>query len=371
MYYLSYCIKRKAIKYAWERERSFIVVEEPLAQCSVGERVLAILFKRGIDTLGALRAVARLLHLPVSSIGVAGLKDANASTIQYVSLPLTPLIEKALQERKVFTMANGRVILRLLCRTRIRISPGKLKGNRFTIVLRVNSDVVKELIKATARQPLLNYYGYQRFGTNRPNTHVVGLLLALSDPILVNEVIGSPYPDESEEALHCRLSYWRGDCRLTKRKWYEHELVGEYSMANLWTKIRKVIGRLALSGLQAYIFNLYLSERVKQGYDHTVILTGERRGVNGYPLAPIPGRGVKLEGEARRVLREALEAHGLSLSLVERIHARGYWRPLYVKPRDLESIVANDLVVLRFSLEKGAYATTLLREIAKNPLDVA
>ncbi len=142
-------------------------------------------------------------------------------------------------------------------------------------------------------------------------------------------------------------------------------------MANLWTKIRKVIGRLALSGLQAYIFNLYLSERVKQGYDHTVILTGERRGVNGYPLAPIPGRGVKLEGEARRVLREALEAHGLSLSLVERIHARGYWRPLYVKPRDLESIVANDLVVLRFSLEKGAYATTLLREIAKNPLDVA
>ncbi len=131
--------------------------------------LLFTLEKQGWNTEDALRLLADKLGVPRSELGIAGLKDRNAITTQWVSAPsrTASLIEQfehdALRLGKPLPHSN-------------KLRRGHLHGNRFEIVVRnVNCDLETALARARLiteelnRRGLANVYGEQRFGHHGQN----------------------------------------------------------------------------------------------------------------------------------------------------------------------------------------------------------
>src|SRR5512140_1438706 len=74
-----------------ETPEDFLVEEMPLyLPCGDGEHTYAVIEKRGVTTLEALRRIARALGVQERDIGYAGMKDAAGVTRQTVSIPRVP-----------------------------------------------------------------------------------------------------------------------------------------------------------------------------------------------------------------------------------------------------------------------------------------
>jgi Uncharacterized conserved protein len=88
-----------------------------------------------------------------------------------------------------------------ITRNEKKLRIGQLLGNKFKILIRDTPDPVKdvvtaqEILKELGQTGVPNYYGYQRFGKKRPNTHVVGRFLIQNDVKgAVDSYIGKPLP---------------------------------------------------------------------------------------------------------------------------------------------------------------------------------
>jgi len=343
------------------RSRGFIVVEdsEPPPPSREGRVCVYLVVKRGASTPEAARRLARLLG--ARGAEPLGLKDADATTAQLVCIYGCPRTAPA-------TVRAPGLWARLVARTRSSCRAAVLRGNRFTILLRPlpgrSAEEVAERLGEAAAQPLPAYYAYQRFGTRRPSTgHAAASML--HDPVaaVLRETLDYPYPDEAPEAIRCRRLLWRGSgC---PGGFYEKTLSEQ--AANLRAELRGFLASIYASALQASLFNWYLSLRIERGYPLEAPIPGERRLPDGRPAAPVPPLGGSLPGgEAGRLLREAAAMLSLSAGDLSRPEPlprrRGYWRPVYTRPRGLRTRVVNGLVVASFWMEKGMYATLLLRE---------
>ena len=348
------------------RESAFVVVEvaEHPTSTSRGNACVYLVAKKKLSTPEAAALLAKKLGGHAAPLG---LKDTNATTLQLICVkPCT------LQAPANMTLRRRQAWARLVARTTSCPSARALRGNRFIIQVEPDSCSLKEL-EERANQVLHSqlpaYYAYQRFGTTRPTTHYIGLTM-LQQPhlALTREILNTPYPDESPAARRCRLHIWREDgCRIGRM--YEPYLAQELPNAS---RIPRFLRSISSSALQAAIFNQYLSLRVETGQPLDRPLNGERRAENGAALAPVPPIGMKCRcrGEARRLLHEAAERLGTSLSELENpgplLEARkGYWRPLYTTPLSpsIEKSRDEKRLILRFTMEKGMYATLVLREL--------
>lgn len=129
-----------------------------------GSNVIAILQKRGLTTDEALLKLAKMLNINKHDIGFAGLKDKNAVTYQYITVPkasFKSIVSKDMSVEKISETNN-------------KLSPGDLVENEFTITLH-NCRHLERLSKSIekVREGMPNYFGLQRFGSNQ-NNHVIG-----------------------------------------------------------------------------------------------------------------------------------------------------------------------------------------------------
>ncbi|HID40880.1 MAG TPA: tRNA pseudouridine(13) synthase TruD, partial [Pyrodictium sp.] len=192
--------------------------------------------------------------------------------------------------------------------------------------------------------------------------------------LYVRELLGNPYPDESPETARCRATLWRSR-GCSESRLYEARVARDAASPGDFARLlpRGVL-ELQLAALQAYVFNRYLSLRIAHGYSLEERLPGERQ-VEGRPYAPVPGIGYRLGtgGKAAELLEEALEPLGISLETLAEPPSglprlRPYWRPVYTIPKGLRArILPDGQVALSFTLEKGMYATLVLRELAEPP----
>src|SRR3954470_4821000 len=122
-----------------QRPEDFFVQELPLYEPSgEGEHVYAEVQKVGLTTFELINRLSRALNVSPKGIGYAGMKDAQAVTVQTVSIfGTTPEAVMALQ-------IPG-VTVRWAIRHVNKLRLGHLKGNRFAVRMRnVNAtDVVK------------------------------------------------------------------------------------------------------------------------------------------------------------------------------------------------------------------------------------
>ncbi|MET1101849.1 MAG: tRNA pseudouridine(13) synthase TruD [Pyrodictiaceae archaeon] len=371
MHYLSLCLppSHRAYCVSRPRSRSFIVVEEPILDVRDNGAYLVIaLFKRGYTTEKAIRLMARFLRAPASKIGYAGIKDADASTLQYVTVPLDAADEQALRaliSRRALRIRKGLVVA-VRGRSTQGLSPGMLQGNLFTVVLEPQGHKLLEPLKLLQGSKLVAYYGYQRFGTKRPNTHVVAYyVLKGSSGLGLWEAIRSTYPDESVSSLAWRLGLG-GKLKAPSGLAYEEKLLECIEREGVFSDCLSTMSffsrRLLLSAIRSWLFNEYLSARIGEGISLENKLSGEKIDSRGRPLAPVPGDIELLEGEAKRLFKKLLGEYNIDYRVLRT--TRLYWRPVYTVVENLKvSMLDNKRIVLKFRLEQGMYGSLVLREI--------
>jgi tRNA pseudouridine13 synthase len=147
------------------------VVEEIPAYAPSGEGTHTFLWleKRGLTTFDAINLIARAFGVAARDVGYAGMKDKQATTRQWLSVPgLEP--ERAL----AFVHGDGGARVLAAVRHANKLRVGHLRGNRFEVVL-VGAASDAEVAALGARFAELsargvpNRYGEQRFGADAAN----------------------------------------------------------------------------------------------------------------------------------------------------------------------------------------------------------
>ncbi|MDQ7085718.1 MAG: tRNA pseudouridine(13) synthase TruD [Sulfurovum sp.] len=141
----------------------FFVEEIPLYRFTgKGNYLILKIAKNDMSTWKLISVLAKATGLAERDIGYAGLKDKNATTIQYISLPKQ--VEKDLNQN--LSTPRIEILERSYHKSPIKI--GHLKGNRFSIILEDISPQDATFFHTTAvkmqKEGIPNYYGYQRFG---------------------------------------------------------------------------------------------------------------------------------------------------------------------------------------------------------------
>lgn len=326
----------------------FEVVEIPLYEASgEGEHLYVNITKVGLTTRQVQCDLAQLFGLKQSGVGLAGLKDKRARTTQTFSIHLgikDP--EFARQSAERIEEALG-VHVNWAKFHRNKLRTGHLLGNHFSIVVSDLECDVREAVErcsriseALKRRGLPNFYGPQRFGTEGGN---------------VEQGIGI--------------------------------LQGSVTRRDRW------LCRFLVSSVQSYLCNLYLAERLQRGMFDQLMMgdVAKKHDTGGifevesveaeqprYAAqeisftAPIFGPKMRqAQHESGALEASVLRQTSVALEDFARSGAKGTRRMGRLLVDDLTCVTRADALVFHFSLPKGAYATTVLREFIKDDRELA
>ena len=379
-----------------ESPEDFEVTEIPLYEpCGEGEHTYALIEKRGLTTLEMNRRLAKTLEIPERDIGYAGMKDAKGITRQTVSLKGTSpetVARLNLPNMKVLSASRHGNKLRL----------GHLAGNRFRIRLReVSADAARlaeSCLAVILNRGLPNYFGSQRYGV-RGNSAQAGLKLLSGDFAgAVNAILGAP--DEVSDARwrSALQAYADGNAAVALGLFPPHcrtekEIVrvlakkpGEWEKS-LKSVHPKIID-LYLSAAQSQLFDLTVAARIdaldriyagdiacKHANGACFLVTDEPEAAARAAVfeisatGPMFGKKMLIPQGAPALLEEnILKDAGVERSIFNnsgRFSLDGERRPLRVQLKEPAVAMQDNALLLEFSLPKGSYATTLLREIMK------
>ena len=379
-----------------ESPEDFRVEEVPsYLPCGSGEHLYITLEKRGITTLEAIRRIAQGLKIQERDIGYAGMKDAVGITSQTISVQLvTP--EKAL----ALDLDGIRILSVQRHSNKLKI--GHLKGNRFSVVIRGVSAAAAELVPAIitilGKRGVPNYFGYQRYGA-QGNSHLIGAAMLRRDwRLCVDRLIGEPDAVQDNGWSAAISAYQEGALSEALRLFPRHcrsefdvlqRLVarpGEYEKA--FSAIHPRLKKLYLSAVQSFLFDQTVARRI-DGIDRlmsgdlackhingacflvedAIVEEGRAAAFEISASGPMFGCKMKLpEGAVWELEQEILMLAGLNLSVFDLpggLRMEGERRPLRVPAGDLSFSISGDAVTVEFTLPKGSYATSLLREITK------
>lgn len=130
------------------KERSSISLEKE------GRYLYFILKKKNLNTIDAIRELARKLRIREKDIGFAGNKDKKAITKQYISIT-------GVRKEKILATTHPKATLEFAGQGSQPICLGDLSGNSFTIVIR---NLQKENLSPAEYAE--NYFDEQRFGSH-------------------------------------------------------------------------------------------------------------------------------------------------------------------------------------------------------------
>ncbi len=374
----------------------FQVTEIPLYQpCGSGEHTYVLIEKSGITTLEAIRRLAKSLHLPEREIGYAGMKDSRGITRQTVSLP------RVAPERLQGLSIPGIAILGVDRHTN-KLRLGHLAGNRFLIRVReVKGDGLEQsraVLAILAKRGCPNFFGEQRYGS-QGNSHLIGRHLLRGEfREAVTALVGDPALVRDERWRQAITLFREGDLAGSMEAFPGHCRVERDVVASLlkrpddWQRavgrIPPRLTRLFLSAWQSLLFDRLLARRL-DGFDRVMAGDLAFKHANGAcflvedpaaeasraealeisPSGPLFGskvtlpQGVPLEMELAVLADEGLTPADLAGPSPFRLE--GERRALRIPIRDATADRDGDDLVLEFTLPRGAYATTVLREIMK------
>jgi tRNA pseudouridine13 synthase len=152
----------------------------------------------------------------------------------------------------------------------------------------------------------------------------------------------------------------------------------------------KPLQRMFVHAYQSYLFNDVVSHRVEMGINKYVegdiIIDSEERIIRDKtpeeyqelidnfevnPTAPLYGTKVPFAGgEVGEMEKSVLESYGLEKSDFEvpkmpRLGSHGLRRAVRIQVWDASAKATDDGVLAEFSINKGSYATSVLREVMK------
>jgi tRNA pseudouridine13 synthase len=322
------------------RPDHFRVEELPLYLPSgQGDHLYLRLERAGWNTRDLAQRLAAIFAVADDAVGHAGLKDKQARVSQTFSVQVRGMELEEARDRAAEALGRLDPPVTVLSAARHgnKLKAGHLLGNRFQVVVSQTEEQAEAKARAVAEAleqlGMPNYFGPQRFGRQGDNPAQGLAVLAGRGP---------------------------------REKW---------------------LRKLVLSAWQSEVFNQWLAQRVLDG-DFARLLPGdlakktdtgglfivedlaaeslrmERREITY--TGPLMGAKLRwAEAEAGRRERAALAATGVDEAQLKRAGLQGGRRPARIWPQGLSITPHSEGLAFAFSLPKGAYATTLLREFCK------
>ncbi len=326
--------------------------------------------KKNWTTLDAIVEIAKRVGVSRKHFGFAGNKDKVAITTQRVGC-----FNVNLNKLKNVKIKN--IVLRDFQKTNKKIKLGHLWGNRFTIRVREPEVLDKSLLKKIKKEYkiFLNYYGIQRFGEKRPITHIVGKLILERDwENAFYLYCGTPLPNDDEKSKLARKLVDEEDFKEAYRKYprvfiYERKMIKIYLKTNSYKEaflaLPPYLRCMFVNAYQSYLFNEIVNRRYEYGFNK---LEGDIL-IDNFPSAPLFGYKVRFaSGIQGEIEREVYEEENLSKEKFK-IDKFGYFqgdrREMIQKIYNLDYSIDSNSYILRFSLKKGCYATSVLRELLR------
>lgn len=295
-----------------------------------GEHILLKIEKRGLNTEEVVRSLSRLINKPTKLISYAGLKDKQALTTQWLSVHVPGEVILGIEQLS----APGWRVLECT-RHNKKLRPGFLAGNRFVIRLQdlTEPDEFKQRVQKVVDFGVPNYFGEQRFGRQAAN-------LLRAEEVLVQ---GRKVKDK----------FLRGLYYSAARSWLFNLILAKRVEDDSWNTI--IPGDvLQLNGSNS----IFVADEI----DETLVLRVKDKDLS--PASPLPGKSKnKVKSEAAALIQNVYEQWQAWIQGLEQQGLEEAWRANILHAEQLHYELDEQGAVLTFTLEAGAYATTVLREL--------
>ncbi len=378
-----------------EKPEDFVVSEiAEIFPEGKGEFSLYLLKKYNISTWDALGKIAKKLRISMDSIGFGGLKDKKAIAHQFITIKNGPKKDIKTKEYELIYLGQ----------TTKAMSKDLLLGNKFEITVRnfpVEEEKFEEEVLLVKQYGLANYFDEQRFGSVKSSKEFAvkevikgnyekALYLMLAE--------GSPADiEKTRKFRNCLKKHW-GEFEkcldLAKVNWekklleflIEHKLskrtfkralnlvdkeylffLGNAYQSFLWNEIlKKILQNLGISYFEApYLLGKFFFYKKIEPEKWEVLRSLK---------LPLPSPKLKFKEdtnnlELSQIYDEICQKESFSglkdlRSFIKGLIFKTYPRPAVVFPENLEwEKIDETTVKLRFFLEKGSYATLVIKRL--------
>jgi len=336
----------------------FFVEEIPLFKfANKGSNLILKIKKSDMSTFKLITVIAKATKLDLRNIGYAGLKDKNATTIQYISIP------KQYEKDVVKNLTTDKIEILEKHYSKFPIKIGQLKGNNFSIILHKVMPQAKDDIIKVAHQMLKegipNYYGYQRFGEDR-KSYEQGKEIAHS---------GKKLKGAKEKLLVSAYQSYLYNSWLAKRIDIS-KIISNNEIHKASNILNYPIELVEVLTKQPHFFKLFIGDDMRaypfgKSYPLQDFTLSSKEFVSkkSSPTGLLVGSKVKRALADARHLEEAFDDDELYALKGDRRYA-------WIWPENLNFTYNEEeaQLTIQFYLPKGAYATTFLEEIGKKSL---
>jgi tRNA pseudouridine13 synthase len=390
--------------------------------------LLCVLVKRNWDTFIAIKNIAKQLGIGQRQIHIAGIKDAKAVTAQHIAVENYSMEDIS----KVNVKDIG---IRPVGYFHDKLSPYYLLGNSFTIRIKAikrSKSTIAKRITETARAldavgGIPNFFGHQRFGTTRPITHLVGKAIGEGNFeeaamlfLAKSSVHEHPSSRNARAELQSTRDFKQALQNFPKQLRFEKLMLNHLvkkpdDFVGAFRRLPVKLQALFVQAYQSYLFNRFLSERIKNGFSLSKAEIGDyvvnvaRSGLPMVNMAKVAGaetvteanelveagrmrvvlpligikqrlsQGVMGQIEKRILEEEGVQTEKFRVNAIPVMSGRGGLRAVLAPVQGFKlhgiSTFSPDekehQADLSFMLLRGSYATVLLREIMKptNPIN--
>ena len=373
---------------------------------------------RNWETHTLVQEIADRLHVSQRRISYAGTKDKRSVSNQLMSF-------NRISPERLSQVIIKDVVLKNIYQSDTLVRLGSLLGNHFAVTVRnidgsVTDSQIKTLVSSIEQVGgFPNYYGVQRFGVVRPITHLVGKSLVQGDyEKAVMAYIGHPIQgeDESTYTLRADLEATRDYSKAFHS--YPDSLHFEKAILNkLLQDSNDFVGALQelpknlllmfVNAYESFLFNKILSERLRRNIPLQKAIVGDivlpvRRNAVREEYIPVSEHNIEkvnaqlskrkavitglllgydtvyADGEMGIIEREVVKKEKIDprdfiIPDIPFLSSSGSRRTLLALVSSFQWSLHEDeffekqkAVSLQFELQKGCYATALLREIMKS-----
>jgi len=331
--------------------------------------------KKKIDTNHALSGIFRQKGIRLKSLG---LKDASAVTEQFVC--------SGNKGKPVENFSTDKYSLEHLGFVKKPLSKKDMIGNHFKLKI---SDCQNKLESFTDHDKILNFYGYQRFGSKRPVTHLIGKSILQQDFEKTVDLIlsfTSSYDSKENTEIRQKLSdkanyqqyFDQVPVQMDIERIVLKEMIEHGEPIRAIRAIPVSLRRFYIQAYQSFIFNQSLSAAFLDGedlfeaqtgdvcFDHNSIIGKYVKGMDQNLALPFVGysyyKKTRFDFQISKILQqEEISPKDFFIKEMQEASSEGGFRQAAIQCSDYS---AHDDVV-EFSLSRGSFATILLREIMK------
>jgi tRNA(Glu) U13 pseudouridine synthase TruD len=305
------------------------------------------LHKTGIPTLKALKYIAEQFRINESLIGYAGLKDAQAVTTQYITIPNIHIPQIS---QESFTLTKKGYLHRPLIL-------GDLQANEFEIVVRNTENY-------TVHRPtsIINYFGEQRFSTHNCE--------------IAKYIVTKAY----EKAVQLIDTQAKDDWIYAQYRAYRRQK--PLDAVGALQKIDKQLLTLYIHAYQSYLWNMVTSQYIQQANNTantsaqhwidpqlTVYYTTKIPDVPltipliGFDYQPTQTTPAVAQLYEQLMQEQSITPRDFINRQLPQSTKEGSTRQTIIELQQLIIIQENDTIRCSFRLPKGSYATVAIAQI--------